>query len=195
MRILSSITAFFLTTVFMNCFAQDITQPARFKSVQSIFGPIQIDPDQSLKICATDISVIIKLVAPDGEGALSRHTYPDQVVWSSTDVKIYDSTDTSRPLPIDIGDIIFSSGKGECFSFRGRDVGTDDASRSIMVALTTLTEAKAAFDPLVTGQLIAPNNTSGVGLIIPAVQSVRVSDSTKSCCACAPVCGCGLCDN
>lgn len=199
LRMLIVITAFAFTGASNGALARDDASHDRFQSFVSVIGPVDIGVDNQFKLCATDVSVVTRLGARGAEKYRSRHPYngrfePEKVVWSSTRVEVFDSTDTTRPLPVRVDDLVFASGKGACTTIHGYEIGADGLSRSVIILLTTLTEARAVFDPLATGQLAAPN-TSPVGLLVPAVQSAREpGNGAGICCACAPVCGCGICD-
>ena len=211
MRLLIVFIGFILTGACNSVFANDYNRQSQFQSFLSVLGPVSVGHDQNLKVCSTDISVITKLGVKDEEKFLSKRNHKsrnntNRVVWSSTRVEVFDSADTTRPLQMSIDDIIFSSGKGGCTSIPGYNISVEGLSRSVVIVLTTVTEAKAAFNPLVSGELRAPGNTSAASLLLPAVQSVRggsggggggggsTPGSGSQCCACAPVCGCGFCD-
>ena len=189
-----------------NALAGDAKRQLRFDRVVSVIGPVAIEAEQNLNVCASDISVVTKLGFKDREKRYSsrRHSpqqKPGTVVWSSTGVEVFDSLDINTALPIVISDLIFSSGKGACVEISGRQIANSGAAESVVIVLTSITEAEAVFDPLVSGQLKTANGTATAGLLLPAVQSVRDSGGggggssrPQVCCACAPVCACGNCD-
>ena len=209
MRWLIVFIGFFLMGPGNSALARDDTNNNRFQSFVSVIGPVSVSSDQNLKLCLTDISLVTQSGSSNkGQRWSKRYNNGRSnnapVVSSSTRIEVFDSTDTTRPLPLDIDDMIFRSGKGACINVpgyemtvAGYDMTADALSRSVVIVLTTLTEARAVFDPAASGQLTTPDNTSAVGMLLPAVQSVREGRSGGSagtCCACAPVCGCGTCD-
>jgi hypothetical protein len=197
MRWLIVFIGFVLTGPGNSALARDDINNNRFQSFVSVIGPVSVSPDQNLKLCLTDISLVTHS-GSHNKGQRWSKQYDNgrsnnaPVVWSSTRIEVFDSTDTARPLPLNLADIVFSSGKGECINVPGYEMMADGLSRSVVIVLTTLTEARAVFDPAVSGQLTTPDNTSAVALLLPAVQSAP--ESPRSCCACAPVCGCGTCN-
>lgn len=177
--------------------AEDRQGPNRFQSFVSVIGPVNVHPEQTLKLCSTDVSLYTRPEAGKAEKSWSEH-YPNgrgntgRVVWSSTRVDVFDSTDTLRALPVVTSDLIFPTGKGSCLDVAGHEVSRDGIPRTVVIVLTTLTEAQASFDPVASGQLIDPNTTSAIGLLVPAV--IKIPEPLPdNCCACAPVCGCGIC--
>ena len=176
--------------------AEDENGQLRFQSFVSILGPVNVSPELTLKLCSTDVSLFTRTESGAVEKRWSKRFHDgrsstDRVVWSSTRIEIFDSTDTMHALPVATEDLIFPTGKGACTEVVGYDLSTNGISRTVVIVLTTLTEARAIFDPLVSGQLIAPNTTSQISLITPAVQTPETGADT--CCACVPVCGCGAC--
>ena len=152
---------FVLTGPGNSALARDDIDNNRFQSFVSVIGPVSVGPDQKLKLCSTDISLVTHSASRNGGQRWSMRYHNGRsnntpVVWSSTRIEVFDSIDTASPLPLSIDDIVFPSGKGACINVPGYDMTADGLSRSIVIVLTTLTEARAVFDPVVTAQLIAP---------------------------------------
>lgn len=204
-----------------NVTANENPRANRFQSFVSVLGPVSIAPEETIKVCSTDTSVVTRLRAnpaivdeesDEQESVLSDRRYFDRndrqrkaarkkhrnrLVWSSTRVEVFDSVDTTRPLPVGIDDIIYASGKGGCAEIPGHAMARSADPRSVIVVLTTLTEARAIFQPIVSGELRSPDGGgTSTALLLPAVQSADGGGGNGggSCCACAPVCGCGTCD-
>ena len=200
MNRLMVLVSFLIPVATTPALARDDGDNKRFQSAINILGPITIGAEETLRLCLSDVSRLTASIDGKRENRWSkpRRKSPDRVDWSSTRIEIFDSRNTEQPLPQRVEDLVVANGKGACVDLRGYEMIADDSGRSVLIVLTTLTEARAVFEPLVSGQLAAPNNDSRVGLLVPAVQSARGSsgggNSGKSCCACAPVCGCGVCD-
>ncbi len=196
MKLMAILMGLLLAGAGQEAFARDDGKANRFQSFVSVLGPVSVSPDQTLKVCSTDISVVTNL-GDDRRRSKRRHDHrikKARTVWSSSRLEVFDSLDTHRPLPLRFDDIVFSSGKGSCTEIPGYEIASDGLQRSVVIVLTTLTGARAVFDPLVTGQLTAPGTTSAIGLLLPAVQKVRESAPSNNCCTCVPVCACGVCD-
>ncbi len=205
MKLLVVLTVLVLSSLCGHVQANERADGNRFESSVAVLGPVSVTRDQNMKVCSTDMSIVAKLGAKGQEKPLSRRYHTGRrgdagsdtkEAWSSTRVEVFDSTDTTRPLPVPVDDLIFASGKGACANIAGYEINAAGASRSVVIVLTTVTEAKAGFSPVATGQLSAPIETSS-GLLLPAVQSAGSGSSGSGggqCCACAPVCGCGICD-
>ncbi len=188
----SSLLAYSLCLSFV-ALSAEAERPIRAKKItetRSILGPVTVGLDETLKICTTDVSVFAAPRPGRSEGRSVDRGVAVQSSWSSTGVAVYDSRDTSVPLSLDIPDVIFPRGEGGCFEVAGRDIGS--AAGSIIVVLRTLATAQAGFEPITTGELRAPGDRA-VALLVPIVQSAEDSAPAASCCACAPVCGCGIC--
>jgi hypothetical protein len=137
---------------------------AELKSAKYFLGPVTVGYDERLKICTTDTSSM--------DGSVRGAQYPESDIALITHITVFDSVKGGQ---IDIGDyseIVFSGSRGICTTIEGRHI-TDGTSNTVFFAVTATTESAVAFNPLVSGQLIAPNNTSGISLLIPAVQAAR----------------------
>jgi hypothetical protein len=148
------------------------------KNYQFVLGPVEVNSEQTLKVCSTDLSRVAKFTGKSREVVLSSELHGEnkkknRIVWSSTSVEVFDSTDTTRPLPVEVDDIVYASGKGGCATIPGYEMETNGGARSVIIVLTTVTEARSTFNPIVTGQLRPPGgDATCCGLMLPAVQRV-----------------------
>lgn len=150
----------------------------REKSFQFVLGPVEISPEQTLKLCSTDLSSVLKMKEMSKKNELSSGSFridenPNRVVRSSTRVEVFDSSDTNQPLPVEINDIVYNSGEGGCVSVLGYDINIGNEPRSVIIMLTTITEARSTFNPIVSGQIRASGGEpTCCALLLPAVQKV-----------------------
>jgi len=153
----------------------------------SVMGPVEVLPGQSAKVCISDISTL---------GGSPRSVARSDAM-SSTGVWIYAADDLTTPLRRVEPDLVLTKGAGSCFQLDGDDLAeTAGASTSIVLYMETHAASGSKITPVASAQLRATDTGEpSFSLLLPAVQSARSSGghSGQSCCACAPVCGCGLC--
>jgi hypothetical protein len=145
---------------------------------------VKLSAERDLRLCVSDVSP--RLGPPFTRSAASH--------WISAAVEVFRSSDLTTPIPLEFSDLIFANGQGNCVTISGAEVSYAIGNgESIVVTLTSYFEADAKVSPIVSGQFIAEGGEQEVGLLIPAVQKAR-EGNPRQCCACVPVCGCGICD-
>lgn len=175
MRRLTPLLTLTLSSLFFS-FASHAQEDSTTRTTQFILGPVAIGYDEHVKVCMTDTSRV-----PGIRQKVSSREAQNELIGQ---VAIFDSAGASSIDSEDYSAIVFNGGWGNCANVDGRDVGRDGLSRSVIIVLTTTVDAEATFNPIVSGQLIAPNNTSGVALLLPAVQAApdaKACEYTNTC--------------
>ena len=163
MNTLNRISSIAIAAVMLTTAALANAQTTEIKRTQMVFAPVSVGYYDEIKFCIGDASVFSESIT-DGTS---------NTIMALADISVYDSTDTTKALPIKLDPMRLSRGKGECTSISGRDLNPGVALRSNIFILNLYMESTTVYEPLASGQLISPNSTSGVALLIPIVQAAR----------------------
>ncbi len=190
MRRSSKLLSLFLTgtLALMFCWAGSAlaqSEDSELRTTKHILGPVTIGSELGLKICMSDVAGIA------GAAEKSRGEDRSRV---QTKIVLFDSKNPTKPLADVDGDdfLVWQRGYGACVNVGTKYIngvyvaaGDFDGDRhslnirdglsntAIIAVLVSITEGSSVFQPIATGQLINPQNTSEVGLLLPAVQAAR----------------------
>ena len=166
---------------------------AGFETVVTTIGPIQLEANDNIRVCASDIS--LQLGKPRSNTVEPR--------WISAAVEVYRSTDLRKPVSRSQRDLVYQQGGGQCVEIAGSDFALElTRDESVLILVTSITTPGPHASPVTTGQMTSadPENSTA-SLLLPAVQSARESYSggrrtpRKHCCAGWPPCAYGICED
>lgn len=161
-----------------------------FQTTVTTFGPVQLQRDNAVRICESDISPHLD------------RSHPTRESWTSAAVEVYRSTDLEIPISRSPRDLIYSTGRGQCVDLNVSDFASlVSPDESLLILVTSISPTGSKAVPTTTGQLSSGDpDDSAVGLVLPAVNHAPTATDwaprkRKRCCPGWPTCGFGICEN